>query len=96
MQKMEDKANGALMVLKMNSNVLRDLIHEYRSLLLTENLDLDQTRRAEIIDFERHVASIEKDMSVQQARLETLLRMIADRKSLVSSSHYAHSFFKSY
>lgn len=83
----EEQATAVLLILKANSKVLADLRNEYRSVL--RNLQCPASVKAcemEIERFEQHLLNVEKDLAMQQGRLEALLRVLADRKNLVSTS----------
>ena len=84
-QFIEEKANETLLVLKANITVLTELRQHYRSLLESENWppELGLKCKCEIERFEKRVSHIENDLRMQQSRTETLLRLLADRKSLV-------------
>ena len=84
-QFIEEKANETLLVLKANITVLTELRQHYRSLLESENWppELGLECKCEIDRFEKRVSHIENDLRMQQSRTETLLRLLADRKSLV-------------
>jgi hypothetical protein len=84
-QFIEEKANEALLVLKANISVLSELDQCYRSVInsgdspeeIASNCETDMTR------FESRIASVINDLRMQQSRAETLLRLLADRKSLL-------------
>lgn len=87
-QSLEDQANNALLVLKMNSTILSKLKQLYRSVVDSDELS-DELRRnckGEVSRFEQRVSEFMDDLQVQQSRLKTLLRMLSDRKNLVSYS----------
>ncbi|KAH9834314.1 mitosis inhibitor protein kinase swe1 [Teratosphaeria destructans] len=88
MQRFEDQANEALMVVRSNGSVINDLDQEYRRLresvgasTATEVSD----NEADLEDFARYLQSMGKDFVMQQSRIETLLHMLADRKTLLQS-----------
>ena len=85
-QNIEEKANSATLILKTNISVLVDLKTYYRTTAAFDDWpnDLPSKCEGDVLRFEQRLASIEKDMQMQQSRLKTLLRLIADRKSLVS------------
>lgn len=85
-QFIEEKANETLLVLKANTNVIAELKEHYLSLLDPEvgpSSDWQGRWKVHISRFERRVAAVENDLQMQQSRAETLLRLLADRKSLV-------------
>jgi hypothetical protein len=84
-QFIEEKANETLLVLKTNINVLAELRDYYKSVIQSEDCpkDLEQQCSGHFSQFESHVGSVQHDLRMQQSRLETLLRLLADRKTLV-------------
>ena len=82
---LEEKANETLLILKANSSVLTELKHHYSNTADSEDWpqDLKSNCRGDILRFERRVASVQNDLWMQQSRTETLLRLLANRKSLV-------------
>ena len=91
-QHLETKSNEILLVLKTNMNVLAEMRQHYHSFTECENWPQNlQTRsKGDVVRFERRIAVMENDHRMQQWRMETLLRLLADRKSLVkaNSSYY--------
>lgn len=83
-QFLEDKANEALLVLKANANVLRELKQEY-AFFVDEDPPptIAEGCQAETRTFLQHLVSSTQDIEMQQSRLDTLLKLLADRKSLV-------------
>ncbi|KAH0539072.1 hypothetical protein FGG08_004370 [Glutinoglossum americanum] len=83
-QFIEDKANETLLVLKANVSVLSELKHCYRSLFDSGDCSKELAVRckAGLTRFESRITSVENDLWMQQSRVETLLRLLADRKSL--------------
>lgn len=89
-QRLEDKANEVLLILESNINVLTELEQHYD--FVQDNLQClggswseFSGRNAEVSRFKNRVASIINDLRMQQSRTKTLLRLVADRKSLVST-----------
>lgn len=81
----EEHANDALLVIKLNSSVLSALVRHYTSIM--ESMSCPHVFKRECaVNFRQFVSRI-SDISIenetQQARLETLLRLLADRKGLV-------------
>ena len=92
-QFIKEKADEALLVLKVNVSVLSELRHYYSSIVESES-SMDSLRTQclkDISAFEIHVTSVENEMRKQQWRLETLLNLIADRKALVCCSNWLSS-----
>ncbi|KAL9630915.1 MAG: hypothetical protein Q9164_006175 [Protoblastenia rupestris] len=84
-QNIEEKANGAILILKTNITVLTDLKQFYRTTAGFQGWppELDSKCKGDWSRFEQHLTSVENDMRMQHSRIETLLRLIADRKNLV-------------
>ena len=80
-----EKANEAVLVLKQNIVVLAQLRQYYMS--ITKRRDFPKKLRDKckdaIDDFELRIEGLENDMQTQILRLETLLRLLEDRKNLV-------------
>ncbi|KAK3645603.1 hypothetical protein LTR56_009043 [Elasticomyces elasticus] len=83
MQYFEERANEALWVLKSNSNVLKDLDREYASIPTGIVEIKTMGEGAELDDFSRSIQDVTKDLMMQESRVESLLRLIADRKTLL-------------
>jgi len=90
LQQIEDKAHEALLVLRQNSGVLEDLRQHYEFVAnhaeypaeLHADCELDLER------FHKCVLSAQKDLLMLQSRIETLLRMISNRKNLVRGASF--------
>ena len=80
-----EKANEATLVLNQNIIVLTQLRTYYRSLSKRKDFpkDLAESCKDAIDDFELRIDGLENDMQMQILRLETLLRLLEDRKTLV-------------
>jgi hypothetical protein len=85
-QFLEDKANEVLLILKSNMHVLTELEMHYTTARTSEYWpeEFIQEGSAEITRFHNRIASIMNDLRMQSSRTKTLLRLLADRKSLVS------------
>lgn len=81
----EEKTNEALLVVKGNQDVLDSLRQHYQDSfdMLRYDDDLDVSQFQAIPRFRDRVERVRKELVMQQHRLETLLKMIADRRSLV-------------
>lgn len=84
-QFIEEQANEALLVLKTNRNVMSELKEYYSSVMQSEGCpqDIKEHCKDRFAHFESRIASAQHDLQMQQSRVETLLRLLADRKSLV-------------
>lgn len=87
-QYIEEKANTAMLILKTNVTVLTDLKQYYQTIALLESWpsELASRCREDTLHFEQRVSTVVNDMNMQHSRTETLLRIISDRKSLVSQT----------
>jgi hypothetical protein len=85
-QYIEEKANEVYLVLKMNANVLSELKGHYHTIIESEDCPdkLKRDCKGNVSSFERRVSSVINDMQIQQSTLQTLLRLLSDRKTLVS------------
>lgn len=85
-QYIEEKTHEAALVLKLNVEVLEELKEHYRYLFSHASFpeEINSACQKDIFRFEKCVLGAEKDMRMHQARTETLLRLIAERKNLVS------------
>ena len=81
----EERVNNAVLLMKVNQNVLTELRKAYRSFESSPGwpANLKATGHGDLIRFDQRIASIQNDMAIQQSRTEKLLTLIADRKSLV-------------
>lgn len=82
------KANEALLVLQQNIVVLSQLKEYYNMISRRKNFpgEIANSCRDAIDDFEFRVEGVTNDMRVQILRLETMLNLIEDRKTLVHTS----------
>ena len=80
-----EKANEAVLVLKQNIIVLAQLRQYYMSITKRRDFpkELRDNCKDAIDDFELRIEGLENDMQTQILRLETLLRLLEDRKNLV-------------
>ena len=85
-QSLEEKANEVGLILDSNINTLSEIRQHYRDIIASEefpaNVKLACARN--IFKFEKTIGSIMNDLQMQQSRAEMLLRLLTDRKSLVS------------
>lgn len=84
-QFIQEKVNETLLVLKVNVDVLTELRQYYHSICESDGWprELIVKCKGDIFRFETRVVAVEKDLRMQQSRTETLLRLLADRKSLL-------------
>ena len=81
----EEIVNNAVLLMKVNQNVLTELREAYKSFENSPDWParLRINSHGGLIRFDQRIASIQNDMAIQQSRAEKLLILIADRKSLV-------------
>lgn len=86
----EEKANEALLVLRANASVINDLERCYSEAV--ELLRQSYSKSANILPedsnlraFRQRINVATKDSAMHQSRLEALLRLLSDRRSLVCS-----------
>jgi len=85
-QHLEEKVNESLLVIRMNVNILQELSEYYTDLEHREIWPANFTDETmeELSQFQRLISSAISDFKMQQSRLETLIRMLSNRKDLVS------------
>lgn len=91
----EEHANEALLVITLNSSVLSTLSQHYTSIMESAVCPYDLKIKCEI-DFARFVdriSDILAEIQTQKVRVETLLRLLTDRKALVCI-HYSDIMIK--
>jgi hypothetical protein len=86
-QYIEEKAQEAMLVLKLNTEILEQLRMHYDDLTKHEEFpqEVRDDCRASLHNFCKGVVGVEKDLRMLQSRTETLLHLLANRKTLVSS-----------
>ncbi|KAL9023774.1 MAG: hypothetical protein Q9196_006980 [Gyalolechia fulgens] len=82
---LEESTNETVLVLKINLSVCEQISSFYRSLLDNEELPAATIHNCQddIFRFERRIQAVRSQMSAQILRSEALLRLIADRKTLL-------------
>lgn len=84
-QHIEEKTNETLLAMDLNLQVVSQLGKYYRYII--ENEDLPHNMRIECLgrvnDFLHRLNAVECNLQLQMSRVEALLRLLADRKSLV-------------
>lgn len=88
-QDLEERTNETLLVLKMNSNICRQISAFYQSLFDHDQLPKDTIKdkcQADLHRFVNRTEGLDNQMSAQKLRVEALLRLVADRKTLVRSN----------
>ena len=91
-QHIEEKAQEAMLVLKLNTEVLEQLRLHYDE--IAEHAEFPQELKdgckANLHRFNKGIVEVEKDMHMLQSRTETLLHLLANRKNLVSTRTLSH------
>ena len=82
-QTYEDKTNEAIMVLEANADVLTSLRQFYERLMENKDFPLKKTGSGDIFTFATQVNDMIYDLRMQISRAKLLVRITADRKSLV-------------
>ena len=84
----EEKANEVALILRLNVKVICQLAQHYRAIIQKKDFPTHLAEECEddIYDFELRINSIENDLHLQVLRIETLLRLIVDRKNMVGLS----------
>ena len=90
-QFIQEKVNESLLVIKLNVVVLTELRQHYRSIWESDGWprELILKCKRDMSRFEKRVIAVENDLRMQQSRSETMLRLLADRKSLVCETFWA-------
>lgn len=88
-QYIEEKAQEALLVLRLNVEVLEELRQHY--LYVTEHMEFPQEIKSncqtDLARFDKCVLGVEKDLRMLQSRTETLLHLLANRNNLVRNTY---------
>lgn len=85
-QNFEESSNDTVLVLRLNLGVCKQISDFYNSIFTDEELPSNITDNCQrnLLQFQRKIKSIESQLEAQILRVEALLRLIADRKQLVS------------
>jgi hypothetical protein len=84
LQNYEEKTNEAIMILEANADVLTSLGTFYRRLVERRDFPLQGNCAEEVFTFAASVDDMVYDSRMQISRAKLLVRITADRKSLVS------------
>jgi len=86
MQSLEDKLNEASLVLISNTKILQELKNLYVNLATLEEFpeEIRTKCQRDISKFSKRIINFISDLQMHQSRAGTLLRLLADRKTLVS------------
>ena len=85
-QHIEEKANEALLILRLNISIIRQLKQYYDTITKSKLFPQEIARlcQSDLEQFELRINEIINDFQMQLLRLDTLLRLLGDRKTLVS------------
>jgi hypothetical protein len=85
----EEKANEGLLVLRANFAVIQDLHAFYTEVndALIANPECIKPSLSAIQTFQRHLDVTSKELTMQEARFQTVLQLLADRRALVRDLH---------
>lgn len=95
-QDIEGQANEALLVVMSNVSIMTELRSFFLSFLTSQHFPdaLKNSDRDLIPRFCARISSSINDLKLQQSRAETLLRLLADRKSMVSGTNPCHHVYR--
>ena len=82
-QHREDKINEAIMILQANNDVITSLRGFYKRLIDVDDFDLRISCKSNILDFAAQLDDMVYDSKMQIARASVLVKITAERKSLV-------------
>ncbi len=85
-QHIEEKAHEASLILKLNVSVIGQLRQYYDTIVKSKHFpqQIVQLCQDDLDQFHLRITGVLNDMEIHLLRLETLLRLLADRKTLVS------------
>jgi len=83
LQGYEDKINETIMILEANIDVLTSLRKYYEALLGNKDFPLKKHCREDILKFSAQINDMIYDLNMQISRAKLLVRIAADRKSLI-------------
>jgi hypothetical protein len=88
LQFIEDKTNEVLLILESNTKILNCLKKHYQTILASDACpaEFKSHCKTQIAYFERRVENTVGDLEIQLSSASTLLRLLENRKSLVSQS----------
>ncbi|ETN36375.1 uncharacterized protein HMPREF1541_08652 [Cyphellophora europaea CBS 101466] len=84
-ERLEEQANAAVLIMKSNNEVLTQLVGFYTSLHKRADFPKfwGKTYDTVIFEFASRIEELQSDLRHQRARMETLLCLLADRKTLI-------------
>ena len=86
LQQIEERTHSALLTLKLNIGIIHQLKQYYDTVVRSQYFpqEIGQLCQYDLEQFELRVSGVVNDLQMQILRLETLLRLLRNRKSLVS------------
>ena len=87
-QHIGEKAHEVLLILKLNISIMRQLKQYYDTIVKSKHFPQEVVRlcQDDLEQFELRVNGVLNDLQMQILRLETLSRLLGDRKTLVSQT----------
>jgi mRNA-degrading endonuclease YafQ of YafQ-DinJ toxin-antitoxin module len=85
-QVIEDKTNEIMLILEANVKIVKSIKDHYLKLFSSDSCpeDLKINCKVQVTQFERRIDNIVRDLEIQHSSAQTLLRLLENRKSLVS------------
>ena len=89
----EERTNEALLIIKTQISVLNELLSYYKEVLQSEEAPTGMAEKCKpgFVRFQGSISSAIAHFQIQHSRVETLLKLLADRKSLVRSKSVTRS-----
>ncbi|KAK0102818.1 hypothetical protein ONS96_005453 [Cadophora gregata f. sp. sojae] len=85
-QVIEDKTNEVLLIIEANIKIVKNIRKHYQTVLASDECpsELKSETRVKISYFEKRIANIIGDLEIQHSSAQTLLRLLENRKSILS------------
>ncbi|OJD33251.1 mitosis inhibitor protein kinase swe1 [Diplodia corticola] len=92
-QYLEEKTNGAILVININLSVISEMKKFYQELLRADESsdEISMNCGDDVERFLRRASSAENDLRLQKSRAESLVRVLADRKNLLFGALEYHN-----
>ena len=84
-ERVEERTNEALLIIKTQISVLNELLAYYKEVFQSDEAPVGMAQKCKLgfARFQGSISSAIAHFKIQHARVETLLKLLADRKSLV-------------
>lgn len=97
LQKLTDvasKIHEVKLAMRLNAEVINEVIDYYKTLAESDDMPMDINKHcaADLNSFFRRARAIIRSLEMEQCRLDTLMRMFEDGKSLVSVGHNLRNY----